>query len=111
MERWAKPEKTPLEQRLVTLGRAIALVALVAGVGIATLKYLRGYEWLPIIVWVISLAVADTVPESLPTVITGSLAIGTIRMARRKAIVKRLPAVDTMVTVICSDKTGTLTKN
>jgi Ca2+-transporting ATPase len=107
-----KPEKTPLERRLVTVGRVIALIALVAGVGIATLKYYRGYEWLRIMVWVISLAVA-TVPESLPTVLTGSLAIGTTRMARRKAIVKRLPAVETMgaLTVICTDKTGTLTKN
>jgi Ca2+-transporting ATPase len=90
-----QPEKTPLEQRLVTVGRAIALIALMAGASIAILKYLQGYEWLSIFMWVISLAVA-TVPESLPTVITGSLAIGTIRMARRKAIVKRLPAVETM---------------
>lgn len=106
------PEKSPLEKRMATIGRVLAVIALTVGIGVAVLKFMRGYEWLPILMWVISLAVA-TVPESLPTVITGALAIGTSRMARRKAIVKRLPAVETLgcTTVICTDKTGTLTKN
>jgi P-type Ca2+ transporter type 2C len=105
-------EATPLERRMVGIGRLLTVICLVVAVGASLLGVFRGYGWLEMLIWGISLAVA-AVPESLPAVVTGALAIGTTRMARRHAIVKRLPAVETMgsTTVICTDKTGTLTKN
>jgi Ca2+-transporting ATPase len=104
--------KTPLESRMVTIGRVLSIICLAAAVGASLLGILRGHNWLEMLIWGISLAVA-AVPESLPAVVTGALAIGTTRMARKNAIVKRLPAVETMgcTTVICTDKTGTLTEN
>jgi P-type Ca2+ transporter type 2C len=107
-----KEEKTPLETRMGAIGRILSIICLVVAGGAALLGVLRGYGWLEMLIWGISLAVA-AVPEALPAVVTGALAIGTTRMARRNAIVKRLPAVETMgcTTVICTDKTGTLTKN
>jgi P-type Ca2+ transporter type 2C len=105
-------EQTPLEARMGSIGRILGLICLVVAVGASVLGVFRGHGWLEMLIWGISLAVA-AVPESLPAVVTGALAIGTTRMARRQAIVKRLPAVETMgcTTVICTDKTGTLTKN
>jgi Ca2+-transporting ATPase len=105
-------EQTPLEARMGTIGRILGIICLVVAVGASLLGVFRGHGWLEMLIWGISLAVA-AVPESLPAVVTGALAIGTTRMARRQAIVKRLPAVETMgcTTVICTDKTGTLTKN
>jgi Ca2+-transporting ATPase len=103
---------TPLEARMATIGRILSIICLMVAVGASLLGVFRGHDWLEMLIWGISLAVA-AVPESLPAVVTGALAIGTTRMARRKAIVKRLPVVETMgcTTVICTDKTGTLTKN
>jgi Ca2+-transporting ATPase len=105
-------EPTPLEKRMHVIGRVLSIICLVVAVGASLLGVFRGHGWLEMLIWGISLAVA-AVPESLPAVVTGALAIGTTRMARRHAIVKRLPAVETMgsTTVICTDKTGTLTKN
>ncbi len=105
-------EQTPLEARMASIGRILSIICLVVAVGASLLGVFRGHSWLEMLIWGISLAVA-AVPESLPAVVTGALAIGTTRMARRNAIVKRLPAVETMgcTTVICTDKTGTLTKN
>ena len=105
-------EKTPLEARMDTIGRVLSIICLSVAAGASLLGVFRGYGWLEMLIWGISLAVA-AVPEALPAVVTGALAIGTTRMARQNAIVKRLPAVETMgcTTVICTDKTGTLTKN
>ncbi len=107
-----RAEKTPLEKRIFLIGRVLSLICLAVAAGAVLLGLYKGYGWLPMLIWGISLAVA-AVPESLPAVVTGALSIGTTRMARRQAIVKRLPAVETMgcTTVICTDKTGTLTKN
>lgn len=106
-----KEEKTPLQKRMEEIGKwliavSVLVVTIVSGLGIV-----RGYELFEMFLWGVSLAVA-AVPEALPAVVTGSLAIGMRKMAEKKAIVKRLPAVETLgsTTVICSDKTGTLTK-
>jgi Ca2+-transporting ATPase len=105
-------EKTPLEARMASIGRVLSIICLSVAAGASLLGVLRGHSWLEMLIWGISLAVA-AVPESLPAVVTGALAIGTTRMARQNAIIKRLPAVETMgcTTVICTDKTGTLTRN
>ena len=105
-------EETPLQQRLdglakVLVGSALALVAVVVLLG-----WLLGQPLLNLLEVSLSMAVA-IVPEGLPAVITVTLAIGTQRMVRRAALIRRLPAVEGLgsVTVICSDKTGTLTQN
>jgi Ca2+-transporting ATPase len=105
-------EETPLQQRLdglakVLVGSSLALVALVVVIGA-----LMGQELLNLLEVALSMAVA-IVPEGLPAVITVTLAIGTQRMVQRAALIRRLPAVEALgsVTVICSDKTGTLTQN
>jgi len=105
-------ESTPLQERLdglakVLVSSALALVALVVGLGL-----LLGQEPLNLLEVSLSMAVA-IVPEGLPAVITVTLAIGTQRMVQRAALIRRLPAVEALgsVTVICSDKTGTLTQN
>lgn len=105
-------EKTPLEERMASIGLVLSILCLSVSAGAVVFGIVRGHNWLQMLIWGISLAVA-AVPEALPAVVTGALAIGTTRMARRRAIVKRLPTVETMgcTTVICTDKTGTLTKN
>lgn len=102
---------TPLQRRLVGLGRVLAGVAVVLCAVVLALGLLRGQPLELMVVTAISLVVA-AVPESLPAVVTLSLALGARRMAARHAIIRRLPAVETLgsVTVIATDKTGTLTE-
>ena len=105
-------EPTPLQKRLSELGR-ILLVACLAIVAIVFgLELWRGGHILPVLLFSVSLAVA-AVPEGLPAVVTIALALGLQRMIKRNALVRKLPSVETLgaVTVICSDKTGTLTRN
>ncbi|MEQ6341770.1 MAG: HAD-IC family P-type ATPase [Gammaproteobacteria bacterium] len=103
---------TPLQIQLDQLGKRLAGIALVAVLLVLALGLLRGEEPVELILTAIALAVA-AIPEGLPAVVTVTLAIGMYRMARQGAIVKRLAAVETLgcTSVICSDKTGTLTLN
>ena len=105
-------EKTPLEGRILFLGKILTLIAVVIVVILFILGTLRGYELLPLLTFTIALLVS-AVPESLPTIITLALAIGVSKMARKKAIVRRLAVIETLGTtdVIATDKTGTLTDN
>ena len=105
-------EETPLQRDLDRVGQALARGAFVIVAIISLLGLLRGEPLLEILLFGVALAVA-VVPEALPAVVTISLAIGVQKMVRRNALVRRLPAVETLgcTTVICSDKTGTLTRD
>jgi Ca2+-transporting ATPase len=107
-----KTEPTPLQQRLEQLGQVLVVSSLVLVAIVVALGMLFGENPTELLEVGLSMAVA-IVPEGLPAVITVALAIGTQRMVRRQALIRKLPAVETLgsVTVICSDKTGTLTQN
>ncbi|MGZ8374736.1 MAG: cation-translocating P-type ATPase [Nitrospira sp.] len=108
----AERAETPLQRRLEQFGYTLLWLALGVVAVVFALGYLRGEPVVTMFMTSVSLAVA-AVPESLPTVVTITLALGVTRMVKRHALIRKLPAVETLgsATVICTDKTGTLTKN
>ncbi len=105
-------DQTPLQQRLDRVGKQLALLGLLVALAVVVMGAIAGESATDLVLTAISVAVA-VIPEGLPAVVTFTLAIGSQRMLRRQALIRKLPAVETLgsVTVICSDKTGTLTQN
>ncbi|WP_342376455.1 HAD-IC family P-type ATPase [Myxococcus stipitatus] len=112
MLRQATDLETPLTKALATIAKVITGAILVVSVLLLGVGLSRGYDLSEAVVLAITLAVA-AIPEGLPAIVTIALAIGVQRMAARRAVIRKLPAVETLgsTTVICSDKTGTLTRN
>lgn len=104
--------KTPLQSSMDNLGKELSLFSFIVIGVICLIGVFQGRSWLEMFQISVSLAVA-AIPEGLPIIVTVTLALGVLRMANRKAIVRRLPSVETLgsVNVICTDKTGTLTFN
>ena len=103
---------TPLQENLNRLGKYLTIAILIVAVVMFGVGMFNGREWLDMLLTSISLAVA-AIPEGLPAIVTIILALGTQKMAKRKALIRNLPAVETLgsTDIICSDKTGTLTMN
>jgi len=108
----AVPRKTPLQISLDKTGRWLGVFSLILCAAIAATGVSKGYEAVDMLIWGAALAVA-VIPEALPAVVTISLALGVRRMVKRHALIRNLPAVETLgcTSVICSDKTGTLTRD
>ncbi len=108
----AKGQKTPLEKRLESLGKTVLFISGAACATLAVIGFFRGLPFYDVFLTGVSLAVA-AVPEGLPAVVTLCFAVGVQRMARAGAVVRKLEAIETLgsVTLICTDKTGTLTRN
>jgi len=111
MVQMTKKEETPLEKRTQSIGKLIGILCVTICVGVGAIGIVQGRSIIDMLLWGVSLAVA-AVPEALPAIVTGTLAVGMYRMAKVNTIVKKLPAVETLgcTSVICSDKTGTMTK-
>ncbi|MDD4894897.1 MAG: calcium-transporting P-type ATPase, PMR1-type [Candidatus Omnitrophica bacterium] len=107
-----KREETPLQKKLEEFGKWIVYLCFILVGLVFLLEWLRGGKIIDVFLTAVSLAVA-AIPEGLPAVVTIALALGVHRMVKRHALIRKLPSVETLgcATVICSDKTGTLTKN
>ncbi|MCC7552914.1 MAG: calcium-translocating P-type ATPase, PMCA-type [Methanobacteriaceae archaeon] len=105
-------KKTPLQEKINSLGKTLGLIAVIVCIGVFIIEFSRGIPLVETFMTAVSLAVA-AVPEGLPAVLTLTLALGMQQMAKSKAIVRKLLAVETLgsCSVVCTDKTGTLTKN
>lgn len=103
---------TPLKCKLDAVGKMLSLVGLVVCVVIFAIGFLYGRPWIPLLMTAVSLAIS-IIPEGLPATATIVMALGVQRMAKQNAIIRKLPAVETLgsATVVCCDKTGTLTQN
>lgn len=104
--------RTPLQTNIDQLGEKLGVLSIILAVLISLLGIYRGNEIIEMFVWGVALAVA-VIPEALPAVVTISIALGVRRMVKRKALIRKLPAVETLgaTNIICSDKTGTLTQD
>ncbi|KAJ3219381.1 High affinity Ca2+/Mn2+ P-type ATPase-like protein [Dinochytrium kinnereticum] len=112
MMKEVEARKTPLQENMDDLGKKLSIMSFSVIVGIVFIGVLQGRLLLEMFTIGVSLAVA-AIPEGLPIVVTVTLALGVLRMAKRNAIIKKLPSVETLgsINVICADKTGTLTVN